>query len=377
MSSLLEVDVQKEFVSQLLTWYKQEGRHDMPWRKTRDPYAVLLSEFMLQQTTVATVLPYYERFLNKFPSIGSLAKANLNDVLALWSGLGYYARARHLWAASKAIVEKFDGQVPSQVKSLESLPGIGPYTAGAIASFAFNEPAAVLDGNIIRVLMRILAIEDDPKLKAVQVILRKVGFDLSALRKLKTKKNNNLMGPRDVNLALMDLGSTVCLPQNPKCLICPVASACLAKKYAKQNSIPMKGETPERPTVKKLFAVVEKKGEWLMGQRPSKGLFGGLWEFIGAETGAGTDPVNFIEDLVQEETHIKVRVERSIAAFEHVLTHRTFIIKPFICSGSRNELSRPLPQKGIQYERFKWVLSKNIPKLGISAFTRRIISQIE
>src|SRR5262249_48390414 len=162
--------------------------------------------------------------------VKSLANGDLNDVLALWSGLGYYARARNLWAAVKTVQSDFKGRIPSDPDVLTKLPGIGPYTAAAITSFSFNKHAAVLHGNIVRVLMRMMAIEDDPKLKAVQVVLRKIGLDLS---KSKSK---------DVNLALMDLGSTVCLPQNPLCASCPAAIFCLAKESGRQNAIPMRGE---------------------------------------------------------------------------------------------------------------------------------------
>src|SRR5262249_688408 len=159
MTLLADLNDQRRLLNSLDAWYQHHGRHDMAWRKTKDPYAILVSEFMLQQTTVATVKPYYDRFLKKFPTVKPLAKPPLGNVLALWSGLGYYARARNLWAAAKMIVTKFGGRVPAEQAELQKLPGIGLYTSGAVSSLAFNRPAIVLDGNINRVLMRLLAIE--------------------------------------------------------------------------------------------------------------------------------------------------------------------------------------------------------------------------
>jgi A/G-specific adenine glycosylase len=364
VSTLFEAPVQKKFRAKLLAWYKRNGRHDMPWRKTRDPYAVFLSEFMLQQTTVATVRPYYDRFLKKFPTLKSLAEGNLNDVLALWSGLGYYARARNLWAAVKTVREDFKGKIPSDPDTLQKLPGVGPYTAGAITAFAFNKPAAVLDGNIIRVLMRVLAIEDDPKMKAVLTVLRKVAFDLSQDKS------------KDVNLALMDLGSTICVPVNPNCPACPVAQYCLARAAGKQNDIPLKGETPERPTVRRLFAVLENEGKWLMGQRPPEGLFGGLWEFIGVDAPSGVEPVHHLEEAVQRELGFKVQVRQAIPAFEHQLSHRVFVVRAFYCQ-SLTTGPDLLPKRGRHYEKFKWIAPSRFEQHGISSITQRILNHIQ
>lgn len=370
METLLQGGPQKEFFRKLLAWYGTDGRHDMPWRKTKDPYAVVVSEFMLQQTTVGTVRPYYERFLARFPTIKSLAEADLNEVLALWSGLGYYARARNLWSAMRAVVEKHKGKIPPRPEDLEALPGIGPYTAGAIASFAFNRPAAVLDGNVMRVLLRVLGIEDDPKLKAAQVVLKKVSLDLCALGPTAPHAKG---GPRDLNLALMDLGATLCSPQVPKCMACPVAKLCVARAFGKQELIPMKGEKIERPTIRRLHAVVERKGKWLMGQRPPQGLFGGLWEFPGLDAPEGTEPVNALEESIQQETGLLVRVRQALPAFEQQLTHRVFFVRTFLCEVAATPGS--LLRKGKNYSSFRWVLPDELSQLGISSITRRMVAQ--
>lgn len=373
--SLLDPSDQKQFLKKLLSWYKKHGRHDMPWRKTKDSYAVLLSEFMLQQTTVATVRPYYDRFLKRFPTVKDLASAELNEVLALWSGLGYYARARNLWSAAKSIHEDYDGKIPSDIEALEKLPGVGPYTAGAIAAFAFNKPAAVLDGNIIRLLMRLLAIEDDPKLKAVQILLKKMAFDLAKTPRIVTTSipSRGQSCSRDINLALMDLGSTVCLPANPLCGACPVAEFCLARQAGRQNEIPLKGETPERPTVRRLFAVLRFEGKWLMAQRPPEGLFGGLWEFPGVDAPSGVEPVQYLEEAVRQEVNFKIRVQQALPPFEHQLSHRIFVIRSFLCRPMTTGADL-LPKKSAHYDKFKWVAPSKLKRLGLSSITQRILT---
>ncbi|MCG3204442.1 MAG: Adenine DNA glycosylase [Elusimicrobia bacterium] len=347
----------------------------MPWRKTKDPYPVLLSEYMLQQTTVSTVLPYFNRFLRRFPTLKSLAESDLNDVLAMWSGLGYYARARNLWSAAKAIQDKYDGKIPSDVQDLEALPGVGPYTAGAISAFAFNKPAIVLDGNITRVLMRLLGIEDDPKLKAVQTIVKKLSFDLSNTpRQVVTSIiSRGQSCSKDINLALMDVGATICLPQNPHCGKCPVEEFCLAKRAGRQNEIPLKGETPDRPKIRRLFAALHHDGEWLVARRPPEGLFGGLWEFIGVDAPSGVDPIQYLEEAVLDELGYKVRVRQAIPMFEHQLTHRVFVVRTFLCDPLTTGPD-VLPKKGVRYDQFKWVSRQKLTKLGISSITQRILS---
>jgi A/G-specific adenine glycosylase len=348
----------------------------MPWRKTTDPYAILVSEFMLQQTTVATVRPYYDRFLTKFPTVASLAEAPLGDVLALWSGLGYYARARNLWSAMGAVQKDHGGNIPADLGSLLKLPGIGPYTAGAISTIAFNRPAPVLDGNIIRVMMRLLAIEDDPKMKVVQVVLKKAALDLSLLSLGKRTPAPKLKdGPRDLSLALMDLGATVCVPRAPLCGDCPLNDVCLANKYGKQNAIPPTEEKIERPTVRRLHAIVFHAHRYLMGRRPEGGLFGGLWEFVGADAAPNTEQVPFLEEAVQRETNLVVEVVEAQAPFEHQLSHRVFVVRPYICQLKTN---RPgvLAKKGLKYEEFRWVHPTHVARLGLSAITKRIINNL-
>lgn len=249
----------------LLAWFDRH-RRDLPWRRTREPYRIWLSEVMLQQTRVEAVLPYYERFLEKFPTVEALAAADLESVLARWSGLGYYRRARQLHAAARRIAEL--GAFPRTVEGLRDLPGIGPYTAAAVASIAFGVPAPVLDGNVERVLSRWLALPDDPK--------------ASGARKTLLAAAESLLDPDragDSNQALMELGATLCVPRRPKCLLCPIASGCRARAEGDPERYPAPRAKREPEKLRLLVAVVEDGRGVLLFRRPDDSeLLAGTWE---------------------------------------------------------------------------------------------------
>lgn len=256
-----------DVLKSLLAWYRA-NRRDMPWRRTKDPYAVWVSEIMLQQTTVETVVPYYERFLARFPTVEKLARAKLDDVLALWQGLGYYSRARNLHAAAKVVAERHKGKVPSTMEGIRELPGIGPYTAGAILSIAHGRRHPVVDGNVERVLCRYLAIREDPRSAPV----RKRLWDTTGAW---------IQGPApgDVNQAWMELGATVCVPREPLCLFCPIRKGCRARALGIAAELPAKAMTAARPTRTGTAFVVRAGGKVLLSRRPPEGLLGGLWGF--------------------------------------------------------------------------------------------------
>ncbi|MBK9922947.1 MAG: A/G-specific adenine glycosylase [Elusimicrobia bacterium] len=256
------------FQKKLLAWYRVHGRHDLPWRRSWDPYPVLVSELMLQQTTVATVIPYFERFLQRFPTLAALASARLESVLELWSGLGYYARARNLHRAAQILVNRHGGRMPRDREAVDALPGVGPYTAGAVLSFAFNQPAALVDGNVIRVLARVYGVRQNTKTAPVSK-------RLWALAKALTPPG----GARHYNSALMDLGATVCRPAAPDCARCPLSGVCWARRQDRVADIPATGGEPAKKTIYWHAAMVEKDGRWLLRRRPSTGLYAGLWEF--------------------------------------------------------------------------------------------------
>lgn len=258
------------FSQELLDWYEINKR-DLPWRRHRDPYYIWVSEIMLQQTRVDTVIPYFHRFIERFPTIQSLADAPEDDVLKCWEGLGYYSRARNLQAAARQVTEQYDGVMPSGKDEVSGLKGIGPYTSGAIRSIAFNIPAAAVDGNVMRVLSRYFLIEED---------IMKV--------KTRTKMEDLVLTlvpdgrASDFTQALMELGALICTPKSPKCLVCPVMEHCSARLEGKEESLPIKTKAkPPRPEYR-LTAIVEgtgvHEGKILIRKRPAAGLLAGMWE---------------------------------------------------------------------------------------------------
>ncbi|MBY0162404.1 A/G-specific adenine glycosylase [Paenibacillus lautus] len=258
------------FSQELLDWYEINKR-DLPWRRHRDPYYIWVSEIMLQQTRVDTVIPYFHRFIERFPTIQSLADAPEDDVLKCWEGLGYYSRARNLQAAARQVTEQYDGVMPSGKDEVSGLKGIGPYTSGAIRSIAFNIPAAAVDGNVMRVLSRYFLIEEDimkvkTRTKMEELVLTLVPDGRAS----------------DFTQALMELGALICTPKSPKCLVCPVMEHCSARLEGKEESLPIKTKAkPPRPEYR-LTAIVEgtgvHEGKILIRKRPAAGLLAGMWE---------------------------------------------------------------------------------------------------
>jgi A/G-specific adenine glycosylase len=258
------------FAHALLNWYDQNAA-DLPWRRSRNPYGVWLSEIMLQQTQVETVKDYYTRFLAAYPTVAHLAAAPLNDVLKLWEGLGYYSRARNLHRAAQMVVAEWQSYFPSSVEDLQKLPGIGRYTAGAISSIAFGEVAPVLDGNVIRVFARLTDLGEDVTQPNVQKRLWALAEEW-----LPTER------PGDYNQALMELGRTVCKPRNPLCQSCPIREHCLAYERGTQALRPVKKAKDPTPHYHVAAGIIyDKIGNILIAQRPLEGLLGGLWEFPG------------------------------------------------------------------------------------------------
>src|SRR5439155_5054834 len=249
----------------LMDWYRRE-RRELPWRGTDDPYRILVSEIMLQQTRAQTVIPYYERFLKQFPNVKALAEAREAEVLVYWSGLGYYSRARNLQKAARAILTA--GRFPSDYDGIRELPGVGPYTAAAVASIAFNGPHAVVDGNVLRVIARL---NDD-------------GADIASP---KTRARFQQLAdewldhrhPGQFNQAMMELGATVCLPRTPRCLLCPVAGFCEGRRAGRQHELPVKQSKTAPRHIQIQVAIIEKKGAVLLRQRPAgASLMAGFWE---------------------------------------------------------------------------------------------------
>ena len=308
----------------LLAWY-DEHKRELPWRREgrADPYAVWVSEIILQQTRVETAGPYFERFMARFPDVHALAGAELQDVLKAWENLGYYSRARNLHRAAQTIVRDHGGRVPRDREALLALPGVGPYTAGAILSLAFGMPVAAVDGNVRRVVCRLYAIRD-PLDRA------------STLRAMEARAADLVPEDRPgaFNQALMDLGSGICTPRGPRCLICPLVRECEAAREGDPQALPVKKKRGPVPHRNAAGAVIrDEQGRMLLVKRPDRGLLGGLWKLPGGELRDGEEPARALEGLVADEVGLEVKAEEAPAAsVKHTYTHFRLTLRAFACT---------------------------------------------
>lgn len=290
----------------LLEWYRLAGR-ELPWRQTRDPYRIWLSEIMLQQTTVAAVVGYYWRFLESFPRLEVLASAPLEEVIDLWAGLGYYARARNLHAAAQELVNERDGEFPRSVDELMQLPGIGRSTAGAIAALAFDQSAPILDGNVRRILCRLFALNERPRSSRADKKLWNWSEALMPQHRV-----------HDYTQAIMDLGALICTPRSPRCDQCPLESLCLAHSRDMVDLLPLKTPAKKIPTRHQLALLLVDRERCLIQRRPPKGLLGGLWEFPGIEA-AKEEPFDAIRQYCAGRR--KISEIRLLGHAQHVYSH--------------------------------------------------------
>jgi A/G-specific adenine glycosylase len=335
---------ERRLVRRLLAWYDR-SRRNLPWRLAPDatadarldPYHVLVSETMLQQTQVATVIPYFRRFIARFPTVGALADADEQEVLRFWQGLGYYSRARNLHRAAKTIVARHGGKLPENLQGLQELPGVGRYTAGAIASIAFGLRAPALDGNVARVLCRLDRVESEPREReTVARLWQRAEEILPDARRNKTT-------PRfgDLNSALMELGATVCTPRKPQCLICPVREHCEAFAAGVQDRIPPPRKAIQTPLLERWTLCIRRRADdrWLIEQRPATGRWAGMWQFVTIEP-AGQKPTRATvrkAAAIQDATALK-----RLGLITHSLTHRRYHFEVFTCQTSDGEkLSAP------------------------------------
>lgn len=351
--------------SALLTWFATH-RRDLPWRaEPRDPYHVWLSEIMLQQTQVATVIPYFQRWLERFPTLKDLAEAPIDDALKLWEGLGYYARARNFHRAAQVVMRDYGGRIPDTVEELLKLPGIGRYTAGAIASIAFGHNAPVLDGNVKRVLSRVYAIADAQSPGAVEKLWQLCESLLPSGR----------AGP--FNEALMELGATLCAPRAPECSRCPIRSACRAFAAGRPEAYPARTTRPPLPHRFAVAAVIEDgNGRVLMAQRQRHGLLGGLWEFPGGDLEPEHDEndnsrARRLAQLIHERTGVSIRAaaEDFIGAVRHTFTH--FRLTRWVAR-LRLAGAGATPQHSAGYIAARWVTRREMSQLALTRSDRKI-----
>ena len=342
----------------LLTWYAQNARR-LPWRDLPTPYRVWVSEIMLQQTRVETVIPYFERWMERFPSLPALAAASEQEVLHAWEGLGYYSRARNLHRAARLVVSDYGSELPATPQELEKLPGIGRYTAGAIASIAFGQDAAALDGNIRRVLARVFAMDLPARSPEGERLLWQL-----ARACLPPGRAG------DFNQAVMDLGSAICTPRAPACLICPLAGLCQAFAQGRQEQLPVLAEKPPVPHYIVTAAVIWRDGLVLIARRPSNGLLGGLWEFPGGKLENGEALDEGLRREIAEELGVPIQVGEPFGIYQHGYTHFKVTLHAFTCQIEAGE-----PQ-ALHASELRWIIPAELGDYPMGKIDRQISKRI-
>lgn len=342
-----------EFADRVVAWQRRHGRHDLPWQNVGDPYQVWLSEIMLQQTQVSAVVPYFKRFVERFPTLKDLAEAAEDEVLAVWSGLGYYARARNLHRAAWQIVKTHAGNFPEHFEDIVALPGVGRSTAGAIAVFAFGQSHPILDGNVKRVLARCFGIEGYPGDRAVSDRLWRLAEDLLPEREVQSYTQG-----------LMDLGAQVCTRARPRCGDCPMVPQCEARLHDRVNKLPSPRPKKSRPRRCTVMLVMENGGALLMEKRPSVGIWGGLWSF---------PEIDVIEQAVQvcgNRFGADVSDVDQMALIEHGFTHFSLTIAPLLCRVRTGQPQAQMPGR-------IWVRPEEALHYPIPVPVRKLVSEVQ
>jgi A/G-specific adenine glycosylase len=336
----------------LLAWYRTR-RRPLPWRESTDPYKIWVSEIMLQQTQVKTVIPYYRRWLKEFPGVRALAGARRERVLKLWEGLGYYSRAKNLHEGAKLLCRRYGGKMPSDPGEIRKVPGIGRYTAGAILSIAFGKPEPVLDGNVSRVLSRLTRlaspVDGEPGRKILWALAEKCLSEKEARR-----------NPGDFNQALMELGATICVPADPACGLCPVRASCLARRHGDPRGYPRKTAKTAVKKVRAVCGIVRSNGKILISRRPSRGLWAGLWEFPTYRLTGGEPPESVLEKSLRR-AGITARVTAKRGRLRRAYTNHCENLDIYQCEGRENSRRN----KTAGREDLRWV---PVPSLSRYAF---------
>jgi A/G-specific adenine glycosylase len=343
---------------QLVRWFEREHR-PMPWRSDPSPYKVWISEIMLQQTQVVTVIPYFDRFVTRFPSFKVLAQADLQEVLKLWEGLGYYSRARNLHQAARSIVETYGGKPPRTAESLRELPGIGAYTAAAIASIAFGEPVPSVDGNVLRVCSRLWGIDTPMRDKALADDVR------ARLTPLIRTVN-----PSHFNQAMMETGALICKPHTPHCGQCLLSRHCVAFKKKLTAVLPVVEKAAKVPRYRVAVGVIWKKGRLLIARRRENQMLGGLWEFPGGKLQKGETPEQAVTREIKEETGLVVRVGAAYATVNHAYSHFKITLTAFRCEWVSG---RAHPKAS---EELKWIAPGELSDYPMPRANRRIAASV-
>jgi A/G-specific adenine glycosylase len=340
------------FSNQLVSWYQQYGRKSLPWQLNKSPYQTWLSEVMLQQTQVSTVIPYFERFLHRFPDIHSLASAELDEVLHLWTGLGYYARARNLYKAAQQVVAQYNGVFPTQFDQVLALPGVGRSTAGAVLSLALGQHFPILDGNCKRVLARFSAIAGWPGEKAVEQQLWQLAEQITPAQNVS-----------EFNQAMMDLGATLCSRSKPRCVECPLKLKCKAALAGEPSLYPGKKVKKPLPEKQSFWLLLQYANKVQLVQRPESGLWGGLFGFLEFESASSREQYIAIHAL-------QARSRQELAGFRHTFSHFRLWIQPLLV-----ELKQ-LPLSVQEHSKPTWFTIDAIPQVGLSAPAKQLFQQI-
>jgi A/G-specific adenine glycosylase len=325
-----------EWTQRLLVWFERHQRQ-MPWRDDPRPYYIWLSEIMLQQTQVETVIPYFQRFIQAFPDVQALAAAEQQSVLKLWQGLGYYARARNLHKAARAIVEQHDGRLPQDVGELQKLPGFGSYTAAAVSSIAFDRPVPVVDGNVLRVFSRFWGIATDIRQPHVRLELQ------SRLEPFVAT-----VPPAAFNQAVMELGALLCRPTSPHCSVCPLAMDCVAYVQGRTAELPVKSKRQPVPHHQIAVGIIWKEDKILIGRRRQDQMLGGLWAFPGGKQRPGESLMETVRRQVAAETGLQVRVDYPYCTVQHGYTHFKITLTAFRCAWIQGE-AQPLTTDALHW----------------------------
>ncbi|MCU0288912.1 MAG: A/G-specific adenine glycosylase [Acidobacteria bacterium] len=322
------------YIKKLLAWY-QKNKRDLPWRKTKDIYAVWVSEVMLQQTQVNTVIPYYERFLKRFPTIRDLAEGETQEVLKLWEGLGYYSRVRNLHRAAQLVMSQYNGIIPGDPLIFQKLPGVGPYIAAAVLSIALDIPLPAVDGNVLRVYTRFRGIADDIRKTSTRNVV------YHALKEVIPTGPAGAAG--DFTQAFMELGALICTPQNPLCGQCPFNDHCIAFTTHSIEQYPYKSPQGKVPEYEVSVGIIIKENKFYIQQRPPKGHLGGLWEFPGGKGKIGETPAQTLIRECREELDCEVEIIQVLPVVRHAYSHFRILMTPFVCKLKNEDL--PLQAK--------------------------------
>ncbi|MGI2294590.1 A/G-specific adenine glycosylase [Paenibacillus sp. GXUN7292] len=391
-----ELDRKRIYGTELLAWYKVQKR-DLPWRENKDPYRIWVSEIMLQQTRVDTVIPYYKRFMDKFPSVKALAEAPEEEVLKCWEGLGYYSRARNLQAGARMVMESFEGIIPDDTASVASLKGVGPYTTGAIMSIAFNRPEPAVDGNVMRVLSRYFLLQDDIAKPATRVSIEKLAVSLIPEGEA-----------GDFNQALMELGALICTPKSPACLICPVMEHCSARLEGMEQVLPIKTKAKPPRDEYRGAVIVEgsgvHQGKILVRQRPAEGLLAQMWELPHlllaneskkwfAEKADKEQPelAQMLGDLIEEETGLFIRPLQWLMDGDHIFSHIHWRMRIYVADlgvlGGGAEEAASAAEAAANYEAhsgasaqqskeaYRWISKEDMEQLPFPNLFIKILKQ--